>query len=344
VEPSFTLGSWNVPSTPCPYALVPASAAVSQNATAGTVTVATNPGCPWLASISDFWIKVKSDVSGTGSGRVDYTIDASTVAVPRKGAITIAGQQTFSISQSATAGSPPVINVNGVSNAASLQPGFTPASWIAVQGTHLAQTTRTWHTSDFVGNLLPTQLDGVSVWVNGKPGYIYYVSPTLVNLLAPDDTAIGPVQVQVANAQGTSGMSAANETQFTPAFFQFSPKYPAAAHLNGVLVGPAGLIPGANFAPAKPGETIELYGTGFGPTNPPLPADEIVTKAAPLVNGVTVTIGGETAKVKFAGLVFPGEQLINVTLPADLPDGDIPLMATVGGVPTQAGVFILVQH
>lgn len=237
-----------------------------------------------------------------------------------------------------------MINANGVSNAASLQPGFTPASWIAVQGTNLAQTTRTWHISDFVGNLLPTQLDGVSVWVNGKPGYIYYVSPTLVNLLAPDDTATGPVQVQVANSQGTSVMSAANETQFTPAFFQFSPKYPAAAHLSGVLLGPPGLIPGANFAPAKPGETIELYGTGFGPTNPALPANQTVTKAAPLVNSVTVTVGGEPAKVRFAGLVFPGEELLNVTLPADLPDGDATLVATVGDVSTQTGIFILVQH
>lgn len=111
-----------------------------------------------------------------------------------------------------------------------------------------------------------------------------------------------------------------------------------------MLVGPAGLIPGANFAPAKPGETIELYGTGFGPTHPALPASQTVAKPAPLVNSVTVTIGGEPAKVKFAGLVFPGEPLINVTLPADLPDGDAPQAATVGGVSTQAGVFILVQH
>ena len=341
-EPSFTLGAWTVPNTPCPYSLVPASASVSQNATAGTVSVATNPGCPWLASISDFWIKVQSDVRGTGSGTVAYTIDADG-PISRTGAITIAGQ-AFPISQSATPGTSPSIALGGVINAASLAPGLAPATWTSIKGANLAQSTRIWQASDFSGNLLPTQLDGVSVWLNGNPGYVYYISPTQINVLTPDSSTTGQVQVQVANSQGTSNTVTAGEVAFAPALFPFSPKYPAATHANGVLVGPVGLIPGANFAPAKPGETISLYGTGFGPGNPPPPAAEVVTVAAPLLNTVTVMIGGRPAQVPFAGLAFSGEDQINVTLPADLPDGDALLSATVGGASTQAGMFIFVQH
>src|SRR5262249_47960866 len=62
---------------------------------------------------------------------------------------------------------------------------------------------------------------------------------------------------------------------------------------TGVSVGPVGLIAGAAFALVKPGETILLFGTGFGTTNPTLPAGKLVTKAEPLANNVTVTIGGE---------------------------------------------------
>jgi M6 family metalloprotease-like protein len=100
-EPSFHLGTWTVPNTPCPYSIAPAGAAVGMNATAGTVAVTTNPGCPWLASIGDFWTKVTSDVSFTGSGMVSYEIGANPVSVVRSSTMTIAGQ-TFTVEQEGT--------------------------------------------------------------------------------------------------------------------------------------------------------------------------------------------------------------------------------------------------
>jgi len=113
-----------------------------------------------------------------------------------------------------------------------------------------------WTNADFVDKNLPTELDGVSVKVNGIPAYVYYISPTQLNVLAPDDTVTGQVQVQVTNPSGTSNRFSANESAVSPAaFFVFTAKYPAAVHTSGVLVGKAGLIAGANFAPAKPGET-----------------------------------------------------------------------------------------
>src|SRR5205814_463488 len=97
-----------------------------------------------------------------------------------------------------------------------------------------------------------------------------------------------------------------NKTDFSPAFFLFNAKYPPAVHTTGVYVGPVGLIAGASFAPAKPGETILLFGTGFGATNPALPAGKLVLQSARLANSATVTIGGKLATVAFAGLSGSG--------------------------------------
>ena len=47
-------------------------------------------------------------------------------------------------------------------------------------------------------------MDGVSVTVNGKSAYVYYISPTQVNLLTPPDAMAGAVQVVVSHNGSTS--------------------------------------------------------------------------------------------------------------------------------------------
>ena len=64
-----------------------------------------------------------------------------------------------------------------------------------IQGTNLAFDTRIWQTSDFIGNDLPTVVDGVSVTINGNPAFVEYISPTQINVQAPTDTATGMVNV-----------------------------------------------------------------------------------------------------------------------------------------------------
>ncbi|HWR52404.1 MAG TPA: hypothetical protein VN428_14930 [Bryobacteraceae bacterium] len=227
-------------------------------------------------------------------------------------------------------------------NGASFLPRVAASTWITIWGTDFSTTTRTWGTSDFANNDLPSVLEGVSATVNGMAAYISYVSPTQLNVLTPDDPATGEVQVQVTTANGASNTFAVNKSRVSPAFFQFTTKYAAAVHAGAVLVGRAGLMTGASFAPAQPGETLMLFGTGFGPTNPPLPASQLVTKAAPLAETPTVTIGGKPATVTFAGLSGSGLTQLNVTIPPDLPDGDALLVAQIAGAATQPDVFITI--
>ena len=46
---------------------------------------------------------------------------------------------------------------------------------------------------------MPVQLDNVSVTVNGKNAYVFYVSPSQINALTTPDAIAGPVNVVVTN-------------------------------------------------------------------------------------------------------------------------------------------------
>ena len=222
--------------------------------------------------------------------------------------------------------------------------GFSQGSWITVIGTNLAATTRIWTAADFVGPNLPTQLDGASVTVDGKQAYIYYISPTQINALAPADAAQGSVPVQAAFAGLTSNIVSSTEATFSPAMFMFGPlgqKYVAAVRSDGQYIGPTNLYPGFTV-PAQAGNIILLYSTGFGPTTPSTNFGETFSGAPPTANTVTCTIGGVPATVQFAGLVAPGEYQFNILVPA-LPSGDNLVVLKVGGITTQANAYLAVQ-
>src|SRR5271157_1132232 len=232
-------------------------------------------------------------------------------------------------------------SIASVVNGASFLPGIAPGTWITILGTNLSATTDNW-ASAISGNNLPTQLDGVSVKVNNLPAYVAYISPTQLNVLSPDDTTIGPVQVQASNGGALSNSFTANTSMFSPAFFPFTAKYVAATHANGAPVGDPSIIAGAT--PAKPGETIVLWGTGFGPTNPPTPTGVVVSTASPLARTLVLAIGGQPAFPVFAGVTEAGLDQINVTIPTVLADGDASLSGTIAGALTESGVFITVRH
>jgi uncharacterized protein (TIGR03118 family) len=236
----------------------------------------------------------------------------------------------------------PSIGSNALVNAASFQQGMTPGGFTSVFGLNLSTTTRTWGSTDFVDGKLPTQLDGVAVKVNGKQAYVYFVSPRQINFIAPADSAQGAVPVVVTNNGFDSATVTAQLQQFSPGFFVIqNSKYIIATHADGSLIGPATLLPGVT-TPARAGETITLYGTGFGPTNPP--ADGLVLTAPVLAaNQPMVSIGGATANVTFAGLSSAGLYQVNVQLPATLSGGDAVVVAQVGAGKSQANVFIAVQ-
>ncbi len=237
----------------------------------------------------------------------------------------------------------PAITTSSVVNAGSLVAGSAPNTFLSIFGPNLASTSRNWAAKDFNSGALPTSLDGVSVTINGKPAYVAYVSPIQINVLAPPDTTTGQVPVVVTNNGLTSAAANIQLAAVAPAFFLFKGNAIAAYHSDDVTpIGATGVVTGST--PAKPGETIVLYGTGFGPTNPAYPSGQLLSSAYPLASTPTVTFGGTSATVTFAGLTAAGLYQINVTVPPSTPNGDIPVVATIQGASTQATAIITVSQ
>ena len=242
----------------------------------------------------------------------------------------------------AAAGSGPAPAITLVANAEGASPAIAPNTWVEIKGSNLAPAgdSRIWRGSDFVNGQMPTKLDGVSVTVNGKAAFVYYISPTQINILTPPDVMSGSVQVAVNN-NGAAVSAAAQAQTLSPSFFVFGDgQHVAAVHADGSLLGPSSLsVPGYTFTPAKPGETVLVYANGFGATNVPLVAGSS-TQSGTLTPTPTVTIGGVTATLSFAGLVSPGLFQFNVVIPLNAPGGDEPITATYNGATTQAGTLL----
>jgi uncharacterized protein (TIGR03437 family) len=323
---------------------VPAAQSIQiANSGTGTSTVS------WTATASDSWLSI-SAASGTAPSTPSVSVSpAALSAGTYTGSIQIsaAGASnspllvpvTLTVAPAAAA-----VTITSVVNAGSYQPIIASGTWISIFGTNLSQSTYLWQASDIVNGALPTLLQGVSVTVNGLPAYVDYVSPTQINALAPDDGMLGPVPVQVTSAGGASNVLTVQKSSFAPAFLTFNGTYVAALHKDYSPIGAANLLSGTVTTPANPGETILLYGVGFGPANPPQPSGQLVTTAAPLPNDVQIAIGGQTASVAFAGLVESGLYQFNVTVPSGLPSGDAAVVATIGDVSTQTGVLLTVQQ
>jgi uncharacterized protein (TIGR03437 family) len=181
---------------------------------------------------------------------------------------------------------------------------------------------------------MPTSLGGVNVTINNKPAFLYYVSPTQINVLAPADAGTGAVSVAVTNSAGTSTAVSATLLEVAPAFF--------ATNGNIAAVRPDGTVIDGGTVAAKAGEVLELFGTGFGPTSPAIAPGVVFQGSAPLTYTPTVTIGGAQATVSYAGLVGTGLYQLNVAVPA-LASGTYAVLATVKGVTSQTGVNLKVS-
>jgi uncharacterized protein (TIGR03437 family) len=189
---------------------------------------------------------------------------------------------------------------------------------------------------------MPTALDGVSVTINGQSAYVYYISPTQVNALVPPGEQAGVATVQLTNNGAVSPPGSVALQALSPTFFVIGAgPYIASRHTNGAIVGPTTLYPGSS-TPAAPGELVEIFANGFGPTTTPVTSGS-VTQSGALATLPVVTIGGTPAAVQFAGLSGPGLYQFNVTIPTTATPGDNALVATYNGMTTQPGVLITVQ-
>ncbi|MDP9053338.1 MAG: hypothetical protein M3N93_03425 [Acidobacteriota bacterium] len=268
---------------------------------------------------------------------------------------------TTNVTLTPGAASPAPVISNAL-NAATGQTTLAASTYAAIYGSGLSTTNpgRIWTAADFVANgngtfKMPTSLDGTTVTVGGVPAYIEYVSPTQLNIVTPAAAGTGngvPVVVSL-NGQPSAVFSVTLQN-LAPSFFAWSPatadagKYLIAQHADYSNIGKVGLFPGtpASFTtPAKPGETILLYGTGFGPTSPPIAAGIETDKVYNLSPTPTATLGSIAATVAFAGLIPPESEVyqFDIVVPASAPAGDLPLVVNVNGTLSYLGLITVHQ-
>ena len=239
--------------------------------------------------------------------------------------------------------SPLVPNIVSVVSGASYQAGIVPNSWVAIFGTNLSTVMGFWTISD---GQFPTQTGDVTVSIDGQPAYVEYVSPTQINVLAPD-VGSGAMQVTVTNSLGTSAAVTVNSAVDGPAFFLWDNQYVVATYTDYTYAVKDGAIPGLTTLPAQPGDVLILWGTGFGPTNPVAPDGEEVPSNATysVADTVTVTIGGVGAPVYGAALApgFGGLYQVAIQVPLTAPSGDQPIVATINGVSSPSTTLITID-
>ncbi len=236
--------------------------------------------------------------------------------------------------------------------------GMAQNTWIAIVGDNLVPagvpaSGFDWSASpSFSTGKLPTSLYGVTVTVNGKPGYVYFfcsgATPSSIcpkdqiNVLTPLDSTTGPIQVTVSNGTLSSAAVTATESTVSPAMLLFKSNYVTATHSDFRLLGPTTLYPGFS-TPASVGETVVLWTIGFG-----LPTTTLTqgssTQTGSLATMPTCLINNAAATVTFAGLVQAGLYQLNVVIPNGAVNGDNSISCTYGGASTQNGLKIAVAR
>ncbi len=244
---------------------------------------------------------------------------------------------------------PPVISDAGVISAGAFG-GYTsaaPGSFLEIYGSNLAGAERSWTSDDFVNNVAPTSLEGVSVTIGGQRAFVNYVSPTQVNVQVPSTVSYANLAVVVTYKLQPS-----------------TPLYIDIKQLAGGLLAPASYkIGGKQFvyavhaadnapvtaaSPAKPGETLLYYGSGFGPLNPfSIPyAGQIVQTLGTLGYPTQWKIGGLSAQVLFQGLIpgLVGVYQFNIVVPPDAASGDLAVELTQNGGSIAQSLFLPIQR
>ncbi len=228
-----------------------------------------------------------------------------------------------------------------------------PGSWIEIHGSHLASHTRAWTAADFQGARAPTSLDGTTVTIGGQAAFISYISANQINAEVPSGVGLGPQEVRVTTAAGASDPQTitVNQVQpglLAPASLKLGDKqYTEAVFPNGTTFAlPAGAMQGGVARPARPGDTVVLYGVGFGPVTPDAAAGDIVQHDNNLILSFQVFVGGMPAAVTYAGLApgTVGLYQFNVVVPDTAAGDAVPLTFAVNGSAGQQVLYTAVQQ
>lgn len=230
---------------------------------------------------------------------------------------------------------------------------IAPATWVEIYGTNLSTTQmQQWAGGDFNGAQAPAALGGTTVKVGGQSAFVEYVSPGQVNVQVPSNVATGRQAVVVTTAGGASTATMVTVNTVQPGLLA-----PDAVTLNGIhyavalfpdavtYVLPNGSVPGLQTRRARPGDTITLYGVGFGGVSPNINAGLIVQQSNNL-SGFQLSLGGQAATVQYAGLVsgFLGLYQFNIVVPQIAASDSVPVTFSINGNTGSQTVYLPISN
>lgn len=274
----------------------------------------------------------------------------------------------------------PTISAGGIvlANLAPKVATISPLSIISVFGTGFTSETIVNPNLDGNGDLERT-LGNVCLEMNGERLPIFAVTPGQINAQAPAAQTLGPasftaisncdtanalrseaVTIELGRAapqparELSSGVEMVTVETATPAFFLYPPA------VNGGLIaarfneGNAAVAPQGMFTdqygpsrPAKPGDIIVLYGTGWGQTTAGLQTGQLATAAAEVLPAAnrSVSFGGVVMHpndVFYVGVTpqAAGLYQLAIRVPANAQPGNRQVVLTVYGKSTPTGPVI----
>jgi len=295
--------------------------------TAGSVIAFFSSGDPAVSMLptgNGQWAGTWLPHSIAGGG-ASVTISASSFTPALSGSTTTVG----TVSANATA---PVVNQAGVVSAAapSTHMPVAPGAFISIFGSNLATAQASASSLP-----LPIQLGDTQVLLGGQPLLLNFVSAGQINAVIPFGAPANAIQQLTVIHKGVYSPAETLVVALTqPAVFTQDQSGAGASVITVVKPDGTQFLNTAT-APASSGDTLEIYCAGLGGVNPAVPDGSAAPASPPArtINPVTVTIGGQSAAVSFAGLVpgFAGLYQVNVTVPAGIhPASDVPLVVTAG--------------
>jgi uncharacterized protein (TIGR03437 family) len=211
-------------------------------------------------------------------------------------------------------------------------------------------------------------LAGVQVLFDAVAGTPTFVSANQINVIVPYEIAgrtSTNISVLYQGVQSAAIPQVVAPSGIAPAIYTLNATGQGqAAVINitgataGTINGPSGgvTIPSGTIptSPAAQGSIIAVYGTGGGQTTPASVTGTVSssTQLLPLIGwtpgstSVTATVGGQPAKVLFAGAapsLVTGVLQVNLELPTGVTGNALPIVITINGTPTPSGPTVAVQ-
>jgi uncharacterized protein (TIGR03437 family) len=235
--------------------------------------------------------------------------------------------------------SAPLLFAGGVVNGASFAAGeaVAPGSIVSVFGRSFAEGLN--HATQLPLN---TQLGGARLSIGGRDAPLFFSSDGQINAQIPFELS-SDNQPQVVVRTSPGGRLAAIAV---PETITLARERPGIFTIRQDGTGQGAILnqdssPNSAANPADRGSVIQIFATGLGITNPPVPSGQPSPGSPPalVTAAIEARIGGQPAAVQFAGLApgFVGLYQVNVVVPTGIEPGtEVELRLTQNGVPSNS--------